>query len=233
VRALYLVLLAAACSYTPSRLDNGDDVLPAPTDGTVESDAPVAPIDAAIDAPPPDPVTVDLPVTADTYVDSLNQSTTFGAQGVMLVDGGGTPATALWRVDLSSVPATATVTAAELHIVVANDTGNSSFVFEMLESWSEANATWNRRDTDVSWSGQGASPPSRGQTAIGGPVLGFPSGNLNVVPISLEIVNKWVQTPATNFGAAMVMGNSDGTNYRTRNDSTVGRRPFLRITYQP
>jgi len=237
MRWLLFASYLAGCSFSPTAAGQQPiDSSPAPpgTDGHADGapvDAPVTVDTLMIDAAP---VSVDLPMAQDTYIDSLNANTAFGGNTTMLVDGSTQPAVTLWRVDLTTIPSSATIQVAELHVTVGNDTGDASTVFEMLESWSEGNATWNQRDTATAWTGgAGAKPGSRGTTAIGGPVGGSPSGDEKVVAIDLAVVGDWVATPATNFGAAMVMATSNGATYRTTEDGTATRRPFLHLVYVP
>jgi hypothetical protein len=213
--------------------DLGADLAPdappaadAPPDGSVDA----ANVDVAGDTAP---LTVDLPVTEDADLDSTIPSRNNGSLDTMLVDGASTPATSVWRADLSTVPASATVLSAELHITTSNDTGDPCTLFEVLESWSEASVTWNRRSTGMTWMGAGATPPSRGVVGIGGPIDTSTALTTRVVPLSLAVVAKWVATPAVNFGAAIVMTTAGGATFRTRNDTVAARRPFVRLTYQP
>ena len=178
------------------------------------------------------PVTANFPITQDTHVDSLNMTTVMGARSEMLVDGGNQRSTVLIRADLSAIPTTATVTAAELHIWTSDNIGGGSTVYQVLEAWDEASAHWTRRVNGANWSAAGASPPSRGTT---------PHGSISVaaffteytVALTPALVGGWVTNPAQNYGAAIVTTSTSGTEFRTRNDSTAGRRPYLRITYVP
>jgi hypothetical protein len=148
-----------------------------------------------------------------------------------LVDGSNTPATALLRVDLSSIPANATVIAAELHVTTSNDTGDPCSVYELLEAWSESRANWNDRLQNARWSGQGATPPSRGTVTVAGPIDTSDPLAARVVALDAAMVNRWVAAPSANHGVALVMTSSDGATFRTREDPTASQRPFLRVTY--
>lgn len=249
-RALACCLLAS-CGFQVTGVAAGDDVAgdgrlddaAVVNDGVVNDgrvidaaiDAPAPPIDAPppmIDAPPPMPVTANFPITQDTYVDSLNQTTTMGGRTEMLVDGGGQRSTVLWRADLSAIPTTATVTAAELHIWTSDNIGGGSTVYQVLEAWDEATAHWTRRSTGTNWSAAGASPPSRGTTAQGTITVSAQFTEYTVA-LTSALVAGWVTNPAQNYGAAIVTTSSSGTEFRTREDATASRRPYLRITYVP
>jgi hypothetical protein len=200
-------------------------------DGRADA-APDGPPDAP-DAPGPKvPVTMTLPGTQDTYVDSLNQSTTFGGAANMLADGDTTPATALLRIDLSTIPTTATVQSAVLHVWVSNDTGANVNVYKMAQAWDEATATWLVRSTGVGWASPGAAPPSRETTVL----ATFTPDAIyaeKMGAIDTAIVQGWVTTPATNHGLAIVTADADGSAWRTRENTTVTNHPILVVTYLP
>jgi len=193
-------------------------------------------IDAAgsgsIDAPPGAPQTVNVPITQDTNVDSFRPTTTFGSDQAVLVDGPPDTAVILMRAELSQIPLTATVEVAELHIWTSQTLGDNMSIYEMLESWNEATAVWGLRATSSPWSGIGASPPSRGtivRGAIPAPTMQYTQ---TVVMLDLTPVAGWVAQPTTNFGFAITTTGSNGTGFRSREDATQTRRPFLRIRYR-
>jgi hypothetical protein len=222
----------AGCSFPHGSLSPQEDA-PA-TQPDVRNDA--SP-DGAPDAPPDSPaqkqpVTMTFPGTQDTYVDSLNQSTAFGGAANMLADGDTTPATALLYIDLSTIPTTATVMSAVLHVWVSNDTGANVNVYKMAQSWNEASATWLVRSTGVGWASPGAAPPSRETTVL----ATFTPDAIyaeKVGAIDSDIVQGWVTTPATNYGLAIVTADADGSSWRTRENTTVANRPILVVTYLP
>jgi hypothetical protein len=232
VRSVVLVVLVTACSFDPhppSGLTN-TDAAPKLDGSTPGLDAPVN-ADAPFGAEAGNPITGDFPITSDTYVDSLNANTPFGIAIAVLADGGGSPASVLWRADLSAIPTTALVTAAELHIWTSNDSGGPCDIVEMLERWDEAAATWNERAVATPWASVGATPPARGTTPIGAPIPVTPTLTEVIVTLDTAVITKWVAQPAANLGAAIVDTTSDGANYRSREHTMVTNRPFLRITY--
>lgn len=234
-----LCALTSACGFQaalPADAEVVTDTSRA-ADGAVADDAPegidAAPMhDAAIDAAPLPPVSVTLPVTADTYVDSINPSTVFGTTISLVVDGGTQPATMLLRADLSSIPATAHVTSAELHVWTSTDEGSTVGVYKVTEAWTEAAATYRDRMTGTPWTAQGAGPGSRDTTLLGSIT---PDAMIaeRVVPNLGPLVQGWVTASATNFGVAVASNQSDGSTYRSREDTTTTHRPYFAITYQP
>jgi hypothetical protein len=196
-----------------------------------------AALDGSVDGPPDSPgqkqpVTATFAVISDTWVDSLNQSTTFGSQPNMFADGDTTPATSLLRADLTTIPANAVVQSAVLHIWVSNDTGAAVHVYQMLESWDEATATWLVRSTGVGWSAPGAAPPSRGTMSLGSFVPDVMYAE-KTATIANTIVQGWVTAPATNYGLAITTADADGSAWRTRENTTVANHPVLVVTYLP
>lgn len=187
-------------------------------------------LDAPLDAPAV-PVTTDYPCAADTFLASDIPATNFDVQTSALVDGD-TPRVALFRFDLSALPAQASIISADLHIWTDNDSGQTCTFYPALESWDETTTTWNVRTTGTPWATAGARPPSRSTTAAGS-VLPTSANTEYTVSISPAAVAAWVATPATNFGLVIVTTEADGTRFSTRNHPTPAVRPYLRVTHVP
>lgn len=117
-------------------------------------------------------------------------------------------------------------------------------VFELLESWQEGSgsstgevgyANWTLRDYGLSWSGAGASVPSRGTTAIGE----FKPTATNtdyVVELPIDIVQRWVNQPdANNYGVALALKSTasdptDGVSFGA-SDGEHSISPLLDIDF--
>lgn len=213
--------------------DGGSDMSRSDGPRDVAIDAGIdAPIDAAIDAPiDAAPVTTDHPSNADTFLSSDTANTNYSTQTSALADGNAVR-NAVFRFDLSSLPASTTITNVELHIWTDDDFGATVTMHEVLESWTEAQATWSVRSTGTAWMTAGAEPPSRGTATIGtvNPSTTFTAFT---VPIDTALVQKWANTPATNFGILIRTTDADGSRFATKEHPTVTRRPFLRITHAP
>jgi hypothetical protein len=226
----------SACSFPHGSLQQTDDAQDSGSgsgSGSGQMDAAIdGKPDARPDSPPAQPVTMTFATIADTYIDSQAQSTSYGGGPNMITDGGGTPATAMLRIDLSAIPTTAVVQSAVLHIWVSNDTGGPVSVYQMLEAWDEATATWLVRSTNVGWSAPGAAPPSRGATALASftPTAFYEE---KTATIANSVVQGWVTAPATNFGFAIATADADGSAWRTRENTTVENHPILVVTYVP
>jgi hypothetical protein len=232
MRLALAALCLAGCSFQPGQISSGDAAI----DGR--------PIDARLDGPPSDAApdamldaamatTSNFGAAQDTTLWESDKNTNFGADNASLVDGGADPdAVILMRFNLSSIPATATVTAAELHVWTTQEDGDGATLYPVLQFWAEGDATWMDRVGSTNWTSDGAAPPSRGTTPIG-TVAGTAAATEYTSAITLATVQAWVTTSATNFGLAFVTTSTDGTGYVTKESAMTARRPYLRVTYSP
>ncbi len=111
--------------------------------------------------------------------------------------------------------------------------GDGSSIYDVLEAWDEPSAIWALRATGLVWAGIGAPPPSRGTVVRG--TIPAPQAQYTETVVALDAasVGAWVAQPESNFGFAIVTTGSKGTGFRSREDPTAGRRPYLTITYRP
>jgi hypothetical protein len=226
----------AACSFSPGKVSSDsvlatDDAALDDAGGSADEDAPA---DAAADAMPDalvPPSVTNHPVTADTFLASDVATTNFNSQISALTDGD-IQRVALFRFDLTTIAATATVSAVELHIWTDDDPGRFVEFYAALESWSETTTTWNVRTTGTNWMTAGAAPPSRGTTVLGtvDPTTTFTEYVVTILP---SAVAGWVANPVTNFGFVLVTTNADGTRFATLQHPTAGVHAYLRVTHTP
>ena len=228
------LVVQTACGFTVPASHGGDAGRDnaTPDDAAAADGAPDAHLDAAIDASGT-PITASFPITQDTNVDSLNPTTTYGAVQAVLVDGPPQTAVILMRSELSSIPSSASVQVVTLHIWTSQTLGDSSSIYDVLEAWDEASAIWALRATGQTWAGTGASPPSRGTVVRGTIPAPQTQYTETVVALDAAAVGGWVAQPGSNYGFAIVTTGSNGTGFRSREDTTAGRRPYLTITYRP
>ena len=226
-RSLALACVLVGCSFSAKLEDNRNgDVIDAPVVDAM--------IDAPIDASPGNeaPVSTMTNVTsgADIYLRTgASPDENTNDRDFMIVDGD-IVATAIMRFDLSAIPATAIVTAADLVLYVDGDPGAPVSVYQLLEAWDETTATSNQRMAATAWLGAGATPPSRGTTAIG--TLSPATPNVLVsTALSLPTVQSWITMPSTNYGIAIATTNADGPRFAARERATAAQRPVLRVTY--
>ena len=227
-----LLALVCGCSYTAASIS---DDQPSPDSPAIEPDGP--PSDSAVSPPdsplssedgPATPTTTEHVTDADTWIQVNFATTNNGAAGFVIADGNPL-CVALLRFDLSGL-AGSTVNEAELHVFTNFDLGAQVEVFAINEAWSESQATWNQRANGQAWMAAGASPPSRGSTAIatftpGQPDTEFPS------TLDVATVQGWIDNSGSNFGLAIASVNTDGPKFLSRESANF--KPFLRIKHTP
>lgn len=219
-------MVASACSYTAPSAVGDDDPS---NDSMVDPDAPAP--DSGADAPPDTPatpVTTDHVTAADTWI-QVNFPTTNNGAEVFVIADGNPLCVSLLRFDLSGL-AGSQVSNVELHVFTNFDSGATVQVFDLNESWSESEATWNQRANGQAWTAAGASPPSRDATALASFTPGTSDSEF-VVTLDPPTVQAWVDDPAVNFGLAIASVNSDGPKFHSREAGNF--KPFLRITHAP
>ena len=218
------VMLAAAC-YQPAiqsgvpcsrsgECPGGEACVEGVCGGTVTGpdapDVPDAMPDAMIDAPPGSTLFVagaDKTQLRDTEVASFDPAVNFGSDNHFSVDD---PEVGLLWFDLSDAPGGLTLVKATLRVVTtdeADEDGKTVLVYRMLESWTEAEATWTMRAGNTPWSSPGAAPPSRAAT----PIATLSPKQVRTpyqVELPVDVVSAWLADPAQNFGLAFVRGTS-------------------------
>jgi hypothetical protein len=178
-------------------------------------------------------------VTIDTYLDATKPTNNFGSDTQLHID----PSplrVALLRFDLSALPTSTQVFAAELHIYVGGNTvpSGSSEIFRVLEAWDEGTfngamgvANWNQRTLGTAWLAAGASPPSR-DTVVLGSVSPTKANQQYVIPLDasgVAVVNDWVHDPASNHG--LVFPPVGGWAFES--SESTNQRPALVLTVYP
>jgi hypothetical protein len=120
-----------------------------------------------------------------------------------------------------------------LTLVATNASPRTYALYEVKRSWSEASATWLLAATGAPW----AVPGARGATDRGTTVLGtITPSTTGARTITLDtagtaLVQRWIDTPSSNRGVLVVDSvNTDGADFRSREDPTVSLRPKLVIT---
>lgn len=169
--------------------------------------------------------------TRDAYIRSSVATTNFGATDPLRADGNET-SRALLRWDVSSIPATATVTAASVVLNVENS-GGTSQLFQVRRDWVESQVTWNLAATGTAWTTAGADDTTndRGATALG--TLPDATGSQTVAlgAAGVALVQGWVATPSTSYGLVVRATTNGTTTLSSREDGTAANRPALVVTY--
>ena len=199
-----------------------------------------------------DAATVSVSAIADTTIQQAYQNNNFG-DGTTLTAGDrrqGGATRALFRFDLSSIPAGSTINSASLSLnVVGVPAGGANSVFDihrLTSSWGEGNgsdhggsfaltgdANWNSRQSGVvAWTNPGgdflaAVSATRAITSFG-------SYTFASTATTVSDVQAWVNNPANNFGwILMSESESTPTSIRRFGARTGSTPPTLTVNYTP
>lgn len=160
--------------------------------------------------------TVTLQASADTYISSTNPSSNFGSSSTLLVGGGNE---ALIQFDLSSLPATPTLTNAMLEVWVSQvNTSGAIDYHSVTSSWTESGVTFNTQPT------------------TGALIAAIVPVTVTGFYISIDVTSlaqQWQSTPSTNFGVeitAALAQPATSIGLASRENSTVNEPPILVIT---
>lgn len=95
---------------------------------------------------------------ADTELQAANPNTNYGSDALESLSGGASPVNLLIRADLTNVPSTTRVLAAQLAIMkYGTENGNfTGGIKQLVRGWVEAQATYNVYSTGNSWTTAGA-----------------------------------------------------------------------------
>ncbi len=224
-----LFMLVCGCSYTATPLTEAQPDSPAVEPDAPPTDSPVLPSDTQQPPDgPPTPTTTDHLTTADTWIQVNFATTNNGAETFVIADGNPF-CVALLRFDLGGL-AGSTVTEVKLHVFTNFDSGAEVQAFVVNEQWSESQATWNERASGQAWMSAGATPPSRGTTALATFTPGQADSEFTS-SFDVATVQNWIDNPGSNFGLAIASVNADGPKFYSREAAAF--KPFLRITHAP
>ena len=141
----------------------------------------------------------------------------------------------LLRFDLTSIPSSATVTAAVLSVYAPARYGPRPLtvgVYEVYRPWVAAQATWNQAASGDSWGIPGCNNTTSDRAAI-------PESSVTMFGVwqwydfnVTNMVQKWVSTPSANHGLAFQSrGNAAGIKLVTSEHSGIWMHPKLTIYY--
>lgn len=142
--------------------------------------------------------------------------------------------------DLSSIPASATVSAASLIVkcldaALANDTVRW---YRVLRAWLEAQVTWNKAVTSTNWGTAGCdnTTTDRESASIGGisRSTGDSNGTEKTATLDTTLVQGWISGALTNrgmLGKADTESGSTAGNLKSSDDATAEQRPKFIAEY--
>ena len=171
--------------------------------------------------------------TRDTYIDSGFPTTNY-ANSDVLVDGSPTLQRGLIKFEniigrnYYQIPENSTINNANLTFYVS-DTGDLTSVYQVLENWTESQATYNNRLTGTSWSTSGCSGnPSRASSSDDS----FTASSTGAYTIDISnSINSWVSGTTENYGWVFDIPTSNGINIRSSEYTTQSQRPLLMVDY--
>ncbi len=177
----------------------------------------------------------------DSEMYAAQPDTNRGSDNYLAVGGSGTNAhRSVIQFDLSSIPANATINSAILSLFVQGDySANARTIraFRINRAWVEAEVTWNKATSSVSWTTAGCSNVSddREGTDIGSASVGANPSVGDEIQITLDAakVQEWVSGAFANNGLLLKVDteNSDEIDYNSSDHATANIRPKLVVTY--
>lgn len=169
--------------------------------------------------------------TRDSYIRSGGSANNnFGTADPLRVDANET-SRALFRWDLTGIPAGATVTDVDVVLDVTNSAPGQ--LFEVRRDWVEGQVTWNQAATGTAWTTPGADDTTndRGSTVLGTLGNGTGSQTVTLGAAGVALVQGWVTTPATSRGLILRATSNTGGRVRSREETSAALRPALVVTY--
>ena len=151
------------------------------------------------------------------------------------VDGFTSQVSTLMRWDVGSIPSAASVTSATMILdVIEGSTTQTYPAYECLRPWSETAATWLEPLAGVPWNISGAQGPGSDRSSIALALVTGPVATTSFAlnPSGVAVVQKWVNSPATNFGLVIQnYDNSNGMKWRTCSSNTQSKRARLEVQF--
>ena len=123
---------------------------------------------------------------------------------------------ALFRFDLSAVPAGATIQSATLHLRAVKTSKQTIYLHRVLDPWTEKGATWN----------------NIGESFDATPTTSFvaPKKKKYVAVDITDLVQAWVRGDVPNYGFMLIAEPSKESKFNTR-EAGSRKHPYLEITY--
>ena len=151
----------------------------------------------------------------------------------------------LMKIDLSSIPDTATVTSAKLYLYLEREQSTNArtmYVYPFLKAWDLYGVSWDRPYGTSNWTAVGAFDTADcSHTEIGSIAFSASEARNVYKEISLDddslvAVQSWVTTPATNYGFMLKMnGTSTEANdayiFASTQSEYEARKPYFEIEY--
>lgn len=190
--------------------------------------------------------TLTVSASTDTWILAENPDANFDGDSHGLgagMNSHGSPMRAMFKFDLSAIPANATITAVSVTVDEIKESSLASTDYELhriLQSWTAAEATWNNRTTGATWSSPGLGPDtdyiSTTSDTITAAVGALGPHTFNTTDNLVADVQAWVNDPSKNNGWFFKATTESGQNGRRWGSTTTaqfsaGDAASLTITY--
>ena len=172
----------------------------------------------------------------DTTLDQWLPTAVYGAKNTIYLRTGDVKA-GLLRFDLSAVPQTARLHSAKLHLYVDWRTNPSAVQFAgyaLNRPWSAPEATWQQAAAGTPWAVPGANGVPGDRDGL--PVFTLPLGSASTWMEAdvTTLAQKWVASPATNYGLVLKVSGNSAVEYALRSAEwgDVRYRPQLELAWE-
>ncbi len=172
---------------------------------------------------------VELPVSADAFLDEEKPTSNRGGRDNLWADGdSGEDRSALIAFDLSQAPS-GTVLGAEIVFEVLDDTKAFYPVYGLETAWVEDEVTWNESDDGVDWDEKGATGAlDRLSETVGvAHRVGLGEYALAFTVEGRQLVEDWISGAVANHGVIIAAG--DHTNGFEVSSNDGSKPPVLRL----
>jgi hypothetical protein len=149
----------------------------------------------------------------------------------------------LIRFDLTDIPPGSTIHTATLRLAAhpgyhANVAGDPVEIFRAVQPWTELGAVWTRYDITNAWNQPGGDAVGTSGASFASPYASNtsdPEPNEFMPWDIANLVQEWVSGTHPNHGLMVALGGTRTSNlhFWSREQSSVGLRPSLSITYTP
>ena len=174
-------------------------------------------------------------VTRDTFIRASDPANNYGSDDTLEI---GPSRSSVIRFDLSMLPPTSTISAAELRITVEfGGLSGAAEMFRVLEDWNEGSeiampgvANYTMRTAALPWSNAGAQGPTSRAASPSASFLPSQVDTTYFVSLDRLVVQSWVADPATNFGITIESSSSGACDFGSQGNAVPERRPVLFLT---
>ena len=165
--------------------------------------------------------TISLSTSTDTWIDENNPSTAYASDAeLQLQTRSGRDRRPMYKFDVSSIPATATVQSATLRLfVITPDNAGPVNVHSITADWNASSANWSNMSTQIDATVQATIPAAPA------------AGAFVDVPLT-TLVQAWVDGSTPAYGVTLQATSTNVVStYTSRDYGTGANRPQLLVTY--